>query len=200
MLSGLNCRIQDKGRGFRARYIENIYFRLNQAAAFFASCGVTRLRQISPDDNDAYICHLRTFVPSSRSVKGRQLSSTTQRQYIDALGHMLQRAFSHGRVVRNWVRGRIDLPSPGPSPSELLELGECALLLETARRLFPLEEGHPVYPLLAFLLFTGCIESERAGVKLQDVHLPGNPIISAASCSFGRMRLARTRRRYIATG
>lgn len=168
-------RRDEGGRKSRARYIENVRFRLNQAATFFASRGVTRLRQISPDEIEAYIRHLQTFVPSSRSVKGRQLSSTTQRQYIDALGHMLQRAFSHGRVVRNWVRGRIDLPSPGPSPSELLELGECALLLETARRLFPLEEGHPIYPLLAFLLFTGCIESERAGVELRDIHLPGNP-------------------------
>ena len=117
----------DGRRKSRARYIENVHFRLNQAAAFFASRGVTRLQQITSNEIEAYIFHLQAFVPPGpRSVKGEQLSPTTQRQYIDVLGHMLQRAFSEGRVVRNWVRGRIDLPSPGPSPLELLELGECA--------------------------------------------------------------------------
>jgi integrase len=96
---------------------------------------------------------------------------------MDALGHMLQRAVSEARIQRNWVREKVDLPTPDASPTELLEVGECALLIEAARRLFPPNQpGRPIYPLLGFLLLTGCIESEREGVELSDIRLPGDPI------------------------
>lgn len=160
-----------------ARYVENLRFRLNVAAEFFASRGTKLLRQLSSQDVHAFMLYLRTFVPRHPVLKRDRLSTTTQRQYMDALGHMLQRAASQGRVAKNWVRDKVDLPTPAASTTELLELGECALLLEAARRLFPPDRpGRPIYPLLAFLLFTGCIESERIGVELRDVHLPGGPI------------------------
>jgi integrase len=110
-------------------------------------------------------------------MKRERLSDTTQHQYMDTLGHMLQRAVSEGRIVKNWVREKIDLPTAASSSTELLELGECALLLEAARRLYPPDKrGRPIYPLLAFMLFTGCIESERAGIELCDIRLPGDPV------------------------
>jgi integrase len=114
---------------------------------------------------------LRTY-----TVRGKPLERGTQRQYMDALGHLLQRALSEGRVARNWVREKVDLPTPDASPTKHLEPGECALLLEAARRLYPPEaSGRPICPLLAFLLLTGCIESEREGVELIDIRLPGDP-------------------------
>lgn len=158
-------------------YLSNTRHRLAAATAFLAKRRVVYLRQITASDIQAYLEHLRNVTASGRAHRGKRLSTATQRQYIDALGHMLQRAVSEGRIPRNWVRERIDLPMPGPSNTELLELGDCALLLESARRLFPPEQpGTPVYALVAFLLFTGCIESERAGIELQDIRLPGDPV------------------------
>lgn len=152
-------------------YVENIQFRLTHAARFFSNRGVTLLRDISAALVHDFMIDLRTH-----RVRERPLTRTTQRQYMDALGHLLQRAMSEGRVTRNWVREKIDLPTPNASSTELLEVGECALLLEAARRLFPPDEpGRPIYALLGFLLLTGCIESERAGVELGDLRLPGDP-------------------------
>jgi integrase len=153
-------------------YVDNVETRLKNLARYFIKQGVTRLGQITAEHVDGCMIHLQTF-----RVRGRKLSTTTQRQYLDSLGHMLQRAVSEGRITRNWVREKVDLPTPNASPTELLEMGECALLIEAARRLFPpTAGGRPIYPLLAFLLLTGCIESEREGVEVTDVRLPGDPI------------------------
>lgn len=152
-------------------YVENIQVRLTHAARFFASRGVTLLRELTATLVHDFMVDLRTH-----RVRGRPLTRTTQRQYMDALGHMLQRAVSEGRITRNWVREKIDLPTPDASPTQHLEWGECALLLEAARRLFlPEAPGPPIHALLAFLLLTGCIESERAGVELSDIRLPRDP-------------------------
>jgi integrase len=153
-------------------YVENVTVRLTHAALYLAERGVTLLREITA-------AHVHEFMVSLRThrVRGKTLSRGTQRQYMDAFGHLLQRAVSEGRIARNWVREKIDLPTPDASPTEHLEPGECALLLEAARRLFPpTEPGRPIYPLLGFLLLTGCIESEREGVELVDVRLPGDPV------------------------
>jgi site-specific recombinase XerD len=164
-------------RKLTAAYLSNTRHRLAEATRFLSKRGVVYLRQISARNVQAYLEHLRTLILNGHTHRGKHLSPATQRQYIDSLGHMLQRAFSEDRIARNWVRERIDLPMPGPSTTELLELGDCALLLESARRLFPPDQpGTPVYPLLAFLLFTGCIESERAGVELRDIRLPGDRV------------------------
>ncbi len=153
-------------------YVANLETRLKQAARFFIKQGITRLTEITAESVHAFMIHLQTF-----KVRGRGLTSTTQRQYMDALGHMLQRAVSEGRIGRNWIREKVDLPTPNASPTELLEVGECALLIEAARRLFPPgKPGRPIYELIAFQLLTGCIESEREGLELIDVRLPGDPV------------------------
>jgi integrase len=152
-------------------YVDNVAVRLTHAALYFAGRGIMLLREITAAHVHEYMVSLRTH-----TVRGRTLTRATQRQYMDALGHLLQRAVSEGRITRNWVREKIDLPTPDASTTELLEPGECALLLEAAHRLFPPREpGRPVFALLGFLLLTGCIESERAGVELIDVRLPGDP-------------------------
>ena len=152
-------------------YIANVLVRLTHAAVFFGNRGVALLREIRAEDVHDFMVDLQTHL-----VRGKPLSRTTQRQYMDALGHMLQRALSEARIQHNWVREKVDLPTPNASPTQLLELGECALLLETARRLFPPNErGRPLYPLIGFLLLTGCIESERAGVELVDIRMHGDP-------------------------
>ncbi|HEU4559785.1 MAG TPA: phage integrase SAM-like domain-containing protein [Longimicrobium sp.] len=162
----------DEGRDPPTRdYLDNIQVRLGHAAEYFQKAGAVLLREITSVHVHDFMVHLRTHV-----VRGRTLSRTTQRQYMDALGNMLQRAYSEGRIARNWVRAKIDLPTPNKSATEHLELGECALLLEAARRIFPPEQpGRPIYALLGFLLLTGCIESEREGIELRDIRLPGDP-------------------------
>ena len=98
-----------EGEGRRrptVRYIENLRFRLKVAAEFFASRGTKLLRQLSGQDVHAFMLYLRTFVPRHPTLKRERLSTTTQRQYMDALGHMLQRAASEGRVAVELGRAR----------------------------------------------------------------------------------------------
>ena len=153
--------------------------RLAHAARFFALRGCELLRDLGPAEVRAYMEDLRRNVPSRRDGRasgGRgTLSPTTQRWYLDTLGELLQAAVAEGRIDRNWVSERNDLPTADPSPTKHLEIWEAALLLEGARRLYPLERGGPpIYPLLAFYLLTGVTESERAGVRVVDVRLPGD--------------------------
>jgi len=88
-------------------YVDNLAVRLTHAALFFADRGVTYLREITAAHVHSFMVSLRTH-----TVRGKTLSRGTQRQYMDALGHLLQRALSEGRVGRNWVREKVDLPTP----------------------------------------------------------------------------------------
>lgn len=138
------------------------------------------LREITSKDVRAYAVHLQEYAPASRSGRAgerhRPLKPPRQRRYLDALGQMLDRALSENRIAANPVRELVDKPTAEPSPTEHLELGECALLLEAARLLFPPgRPGPPLYPLLAFHLLTGCTDSERRGIEMADIRLPGDP-------------------------
>jgi integrase len=154
--------------------------RLIHAARFFAGRGVVKLRELGPADVRAYMEHLQTCTaPRSKGTGGRRgrFSTTTQRRYLDALGEVLQAAVAEGRIERNWVHERTDLPTPEPSPTQHLELPEAALLLEAARRWAATRgERRPVYPFLAFLLLTGARLSEALAVELADVRFPGDPV------------------------
>ena len=153
--------------------------RLAHAARFFARRGCELLRQLGPAEIRAYMEELRTKVPPRRDGRGSEgrgtLSPTTQRWYLDTLGELLQAAVAEGRIDRNWVAERNDLPTADPSPTKHLEIWEAALLLEGARLLYPLHGGGPpIYPLLAFYLLTGVTESERVGIRVVDVRFPGD--------------------------
>lgn len=162
------------------RHLKQQATRLVHAARFFKEQrGKVLLRELEPADIREYMRELRTSAPARKQPGGRRgvLSSTTQRRYLDTLGELLQAAVAEGRLEKNWVNERTDLPAVDPSPTKHLELWEAALLLEGARRLYPPDRkaSHPpVYPLLAFYLLTGLIESERAGVRTLDVRLPGD--------------------------
>lgn len=154
--------------------------KLVHAARFFRKeRGKVLLRELEPTDIREYMKELRTNPPSRfREQPGGcrgVLCSTTQRRYLDTLGELLQAAVAEGRISTNWVHERTDLPAVDPSPTKHLELWEAALLLEGARVVYPPhEKGPPIYPLLAFYLLTGLIESERAGVRVVDVRFPGD--------------------------
>lgn len=148
--------------------------RLMYAARFLRARGVRDLREIEPSHIDAYMEHLRENAPNPNRRAGT-LSFATQRKYLAALGNMLQRAKGKGVVARNVVEDTVDKPTAESSPTKHLELWEAALLLEAARRLFPLSRpGLPIYPLLAWELLTGCIESEAKSREILDVRLPGD--------------------------
>jgi site-specific recombinase XerD len=153
--------------------------KLVHAVRFFTRRGKTLLQQLEPEDIREYMKELRTNHPSRSDGRpvpaGRTLSPTTQRRYLDTLGELLQSAVAEGRIATNWVYARTDLPAVDPSPTKHLEAWEAALLLEGARRLYPPDvPGFPVYPLLAFYLLTGVLESERHGVRVEDVRFPGD--------------------------
>ena len=75
----------------------------------------------------------------------------------------------------NFVEDLVDKPTAEGSPTEHLERWEAAILLEAARRLHPMTRpGLPIYPLLAWELLTGCIESETKSREVADVRLPGD--------------------------
>ncbi|HEX8317202.1 hypothetical protein [Longimicrobium sp.] len=153
--------------------------RLMHAARFFRALGVRDIRELEPAHVETYMEHLREAAPSSQASAGRRggrLSWATQRKYLGALGNMLQRAKSKGIVMRNLVQDLVDKPTAESSPTRHLEIWEAALLLEAARRLFPLSQpGLPVYPLLAWELLTGCIESEAKSREVIDLRLPADP-------------------------
>lgn len=163
------------------RHLKSQKQRLAYAVRFFAQKrGKELLRELGPEDIRAYMKELRTVPPAAhgRATKGRGkvLSATTQRRYLDTLGELLQAAVAEDRIAINWVNERTDLPAVDPSPTKHLEVWEAALLLEGARILYPLDgNGPPIYPLLAFYLLTGVTESERAGVTVADVRFPGDP-------------------------
>jgi len=147
--------------------------RLTHLTQFLANCDppVLYLRDIKSAHVKAYAAHLRTSQPKDR----RRFKRTTQRRYLDAFGFLLQRAVSEGRVEKNWVREVVDRPRHEPSPTRHYELWEAALWLELARRMYPPDQpGRPIYALLGFMLFTGCIESERKRIELTDLRFPGD--------------------------
>lgn len=162
------------------RHLEQQRSKLIHASRFFAhKRGKVLLRDLEPADIREYMKDLRTTPPARlRDQPGGcrgVLASTTQRRYLDTLGELLQAAIAEGRITTNWVHERTDLPAVDPSPTKHLELWEGALLLEGARKLYPPHRhGPPIYPLLAFYLLTGMIESERAGVRVVDVRFPGD--------------------------
>jgi hypothetical protein len=61
-------------------YVDNVETRLSHAAVFFAEHDVTMLREIRPEHVHEFMVHLET-----RRVRGKPLTRTTQRQYMDAL-------------------------------------------------------------------------------------------------------------------
>lgn len=154
--------------------------RLLYAARFLRTLGIHDVRQIDPASAEAYMEHLAGEVePSTRGRGGRRtdrLGPGTQRKYLDALANLLKRAKSKGIIRSNVVEDLVDKPTAESSPTEHLERWEAALLLEVARRLHPLSRpGTPYYPLLAWELLTGCIESETKSRERSDVRLPGDP-------------------------
>lgn len=164
------------------RHLDEQRRKLAHAARFFAKKrGKEHLRELEAADIREYMKELRTVLPPRKHrrvgrCRGDVLSPTTQRRYLDTLGELLQAAVAEGRITTNWVNERTDLPAVDPSPTKHLELWEAALLLEAARRLYPAHRKRPpIYPLLAFYLLTGVIESERAGVTVPDVRFPGDP-------------------------
>lgn len=161
------------------RHLDGQRHKLAHAARFFAKRGKVLLRDLTPEDIREYMRELRTVPPPrkgfSRRCRAGVLSPTTQRRYLDTLGELLQAAVAEGRIAKNWVHERTDLPAVDPSPTKHLELWEAALLLEGARILYPAQrKSPPIYPLLAFYLLTGVIESERQGVLIEDVRFPGD--------------------------
>lgn len=176
----LACKAEVQGRRRpNERHLAMLRRRLIYAAKFFKARGVVHLRNLGPEDVKAYRQHLVTAEPEraegSRGGRKGPLSPTTQRRYLDALGEMLQRAVGDGRIQKNWVAEMPDKPTVDPSPTEHLELGDCALLLELARRLYPPGEGRPVYEKIAGHLLSGCTDSELHGLQKIDVRMPGDP-------------------------
>jgi site-specific recombinase XerD len=154
--------------------------RLLHAAKFLRTKGIRDLREIDHAAVEAYMEHLQE-TPGARSTArsgGRRresLDPSTQRKYLDALGNMLKRARSKGIIRTNFVEEMVDKPTADTSPTEHLEVWEAAILIEAARRLFPLSTpGLPIYPLLAWELLTGCIESEAKSREIMDLCLPGD--------------------------
>lgn len=155
--------------------------RLLYAAKFLRTRGIRDLRQLDHGAVQAYMEHLQTspgvgrLSGRGRRSRGLALDPASQRKYLDSLGNMLKRARSKGIIRTNFVEELVDKPTADNSPTEHLEVWEAAILIEAARRLFPLNTpGLPIYPLLAWELLTGCIESEAKSREIVDLCLPGD--------------------------
>lgn len=104
--------------------------------------------------------------------RGRGLAPGTVRHHLSALSGVFETAQLGGAQLSNPVPlARRQAPPIPDSPTEHLEADEIALVLEAARRYDPTPTGALpcVYPLVAFLVYTGAREDEARRTTVRDV-------------------------------
>ena len=131
------------------------------------------LAAIGVRDTSAYVRWLKCL-PNGR---GSMLGNQAVRHHLSALSKLFKRAISEGKLPmgQNPIAAMIDKPKIPPSRTQLLEVPELALLIESARTLptrcgagarRPLECA---YPLIATLALTGIRDGEARRLKIQDL-------------------------------
>lgn len=154
--------------------------RLVHAGKFFHGKGIRDIRRVNQEVVEQYMEFLAGDCGTGKGARKRGrcaevLNPGTQRKYLNALSQLLKRAVSKELIRTNFVERLVDRPTSESSPTEHLEIWEAAILLEAARRLFPMSHpGVPVYPVLAWELLTGCIETETKSREIQDLRMPGD--------------------------
>jgi integrase len=140
--------------------------------------GPRNLGTISVPDVRAFIRWLR----SHDGRRGQSMSDNTVRAHLTALSGVFTQAISDGHLKLgcNPVAALLERPSGVRSPTQLLEPGECALLLEAARTIGRNGPGNRVllacvYPLLAFYLYTGARDAEVRRAHISDLHFDPTP-------------------------
>ncbi|MFL5384872.1 MAG: tyrosine-type recombinase/integrase [Longimicrobiaceae bacterium] len=131
------------------------------------------LAAIGVRDTSAYVRWLKCL-PNGR---GSTLGSQAVRHHLSALSKLFKRAISEGKLPmgQNPVAAMLDKPKIPPSTTQLLEVPELALLIESARTL-PMRCGagarkplECAYPLIATLALTGIRDGEARRLKIQDL-------------------------------
>lgn len=138
------------------------------------------LATVSPPDVRAYMRWLGQQ-PSGR--RGKTLGAGSVREHLAALSAVFARAISDGKLPMgaNPVAALLDKPSAPPSPTELLETWELALLLESARTLAEApQDGRPwlpcAYEYLATFQLLGVREGEARGLDVPDLDFRRNEV------------------------
>lgn len=169
-----------RGRKLTAKEQQGRKSRLLQAAKFFAIRGCVYLRDITVADVRAWLValeleHPKPLRPRFGGRRGVPAESTRQK-YLATLNGMLRRAWREGLIVENPI-DRLDpddRPSPGPSPTPFLEIGDASLLLEYARRQARNRRTTQNHVRIAVHLLTGGRGSEVAGLEKADIDLNGD--------------------------
>jgi integrase len=145
---------------------------LERAVAFF---GVDRpLEQIRVSDVRAWAAHIQTL----KGKTGRKLGSETARRHLFALSNLYRFAQEDELVPPgfNPVAALSEKPPCGHREAVWLEVPDAAILLESARRLLPVQTpgldpigADMAYPLVATFLLTGGRRAEVLGLELDDI-------------------------------
>lgn len=152
-----------------------------------ATTGAERKRTLGPRNlGTISVPDVRAFIRWLRSHNGRRgqsMGDNTVRAHLTALSGVFAQAISDGHLKMgcNPVAALLERPSVVRSPTQLLELGECALLLEAARTIGRSGLGNRVplvcvYPLLAYFLYTGARDGEVRRAHISDLHFNPTPV------------------------
>lgn len=141
--------------------------------------GPRNLATISAPDVRAFL----RWLGQQPNGRGGTLGPGSQREHLAALSAVFARAISDGTLPlgANPVAALLDKPSAPPSPTQLLEIHEVALLMESARTLPRGGEGGRApllcaFELLAFLALTGAREGEARRTDVPDLDFRRNEI------------------------
>jgi integrase len=141
--------------------------------------------------------HLLQFISSAKSiVKNRKaksfqkpLSAGTLKNILSTLRHVIGIAVEDGQITKNPCRnlGRLLSKVKRQQSDEVEQVNawsrtEVATLLEVAK-----EEEPTFYPLIAFLLSTGCRRGEALALKWEDIDFGDGRVSIRRSLSRGRL-------------
>jgi integrase len=168
-------RKKRKGRPLSRNQLDSHKRNLTHATRFLASRDKHLLRDITPADIRAWLTELEVTPPPLLAPRtgGRigPLSDNTRAKYLFSLNAMLRRAWREERIPQNPV-DRLDpdeVPHPYNEVTEFLEIGEAALVLETARRRASSRRTTQHYVRLAVHLLTGARGNEVLGLEKADL-------------------------------
>jgi integrase len=158
-------------------WLEAVEHHLQTAIDFFGQD--TLLRAITVRRVEEYARHLATAPRWGGRRYGTvvndhtgTISGGTQRQYLNSLSKLLNRAVAHGFTDMNPVAALQDKPRGEHLEADWLEVHDAALLLYAAELYAPKHERGSiafVHAVVATLLLTGGRMSEVLGLRVQDV-------------------------------
>lgn len=172
-----HIRLKRASANFTEQWVDAAEMHLNAAVEFFcrgAKASQRTLETITVGDVQEYVA----WLAARSNRRGRSLSSSSQRKYLNSLSNLFRRAISERFVAVgfNPVASLLEKPQEGflRTESRWLEVHDAALLLAFAR--IPRHMRHAftlpsnlIHAVIATLLLTGGRPSEVLGLQVKDI-------------------------------